>query len=500
MKRKIITRLLCISVIFSFILSEYPVTAKTSDLVMPSGILLLGQSSYKLAEGVVETNLVTNNAAGTEQVRSFVAAVTLSSDVKILANYGTYYNKNSSKWGISSWKMSKTTSQAEKYETATGEKVVVAINGDFYNMSSGKPKGALVINGTTYHAASNRPYFAILKNGNAVIREAGTDITDNVMQAVGGSALLVKNGAVASNVSPAETKRTPCTSIGIKSDGTVIMYEVDGRDDDISEGYTLYDHARMLVSLGCNIALCLDGGGSSTFAARHGASSALTLQNVPSDGKERSVSSTLMVVAEPLATVQETVYTVAVPAKATATPKPKATATPKPKTTAKPTATPKSSKTTTKTTADSSKSTSIKTSGTGSSVAYDGASGDGSTAEGSNSSRIIKKKNMYFRIVSKKKRTAAFAGTEKKKVKKIVIPARVRSKGVTYTVTSVDPEACANNYKLKFLYLGKNIKKIGKRAFYNCTELKKVHRLSNLGRRMTFDKFYFRYVLDINTK
>ena len=115
MRRRIITWMLCISVIFSSVRSNNSIVTAAA-ISMPAGIVLTGQNSYKLAGGVSQINLVTNNQAGNTQVRSFVATIDLSKDVKILANYGTYYKeKDPSKWDISGWKVSKTTSQASRY-------------------------------------------------------------------------------------------------------------------------------------------------------------------------------------------------------------------------------------------------------------------------------------------------------------------------------------------------------------------------------------------------
>ena len=44
--------------------------------------------------------------------------------------------------------------------------------------------------------------------------------------------------------------------------------------------------------------------------------------------------------------------------------------------------------------------------------------------------------------------------------------------GRTYKVTSVKEGAFANNIKIKSIVIGKNVKKIGKNAFYGCGKLK----------------------------
>ena len=65
----------------------------------------------------------------------------------------------------------------------------------------------------------------------------------------------------------------------------------------------LYDLALMMKDLGCVDAMNLDGGGSSTFAtqregeANDNGRAGLTLRNRPSDGYERTVSSTIMIIS-----------------------------------------------------------------------------------------------------------------------------------------------------------------------------------------------------------
>lgn len=62
----------------------------------------------------------------------------------------------------------------------------------------------------------------------------------------------------------------------------------------------------------------------------------------------------------------------------------------------------------------------------------------------------------------------------KKNAKRIVIPATVKSKGVTYKVTSVAAKAVKNNKKVKSVVIGANVKRISNNAFYKCPVLKTV--------------------------
>lgn len=46
--------------------------------------------------------------------------------------------------------------------------------------------------------------------------------------------------------------------------------------------------------------------------------------------------------------------------------------------------------------------------------------------------------------------------------------------GINYKVTAIANNACKNNVKLKKLTIGKNVKTIGKQAFYGCKNLKRI--------------------------
>ncbi|MCM1181302.1 MAG: leucine-rich repeat protein [Clostridium sp.] len=60
------------------------------------------------------------------------------------------------------------------------------------------------------------------------------------------------------------------------------------------------------------------------------------------------------------------------------------------------------------------------------------------------------------------------------KKRNYVIPDVVSINNKKYKVTEIEPNAFKNNKKLKSVTIGKNIKKIGKNAFYGCKNLKKI--------------------------
>lgn len=105
------------------------------------------------------------------------------------------------------------------------------------------------------------------------------------MGSVGGRLLI--NGEVNPNLSAGAAPRT---AIGIKEDGSLILYTIDGRQSGYSYGVQLKTLANRLKELGCVDALNLDGGGSTCFVSLLPGDGVPTLKNKPSDGRERGVS------------------------------------------------------------------------------------------------------------------------------------------------------------------------------------------------------------------
>ncbi|WP_409272353.1 phosphodiester glycosidase family protein [Neobacillus sp. SCS-31] len=115
---------------------------------------------------------------------------------------------------------------------------------------------------------------------------------DKVEQAIGGRYYLVKNG-VAQTISV--TGAAPRTAIGIKKDGSVFVIVIDGRQT-VSAGVTLTETAKVMKDLGAVEAMTFDGGGSSTMVAREPGNADATVVNSPSDGIERNVANSLLIV------------------------------------------------------------------------------------------------------------------------------------------------------------------------------------------------------------
>lgn len=113
------------------------------------------------------------------------------------------------------------------------------------------------------------------------------DLT-GVTVAVGGGPILLDAGK--SPEWSGSQPRHPRTALGW-NDEQFILVVVDGRQRDLSAGMTCPELASLMKRLGCEYAVNLDGGGSSTlWLDRH-------IMNSPSDGRERAVANSLIVIA-----------------------------------------------------------------------------------------------------------------------------------------------------------------------------------------------------------
>ena len=285
--RKATSVLLCVLMLFSSV----AMGASAFDFTAPSDMYLISKTESKIAPGITENKIVTNGQDGDSQVMGYAVQVDTSKNAKtqIIAGYNNYDGNT--------WAMQTVRDQAAKAAKARNVNIVAAFNADIFNMSTGEPTGCLVMNGTTYKSGIGRPYFAILKDGTPVIGEQMTEsVLSNVQEAISGFYILAKNGQRYGE-GWSTSNFAPKTAVGIKADGSVIFYVADGRNYPVSCGLNNYDLASIMLGFGCVDVLNLDGGGSTTYAAKYEGSDTLRVANNPSDGVERKVSSSVFVVS-----------------------------------------------------------------------------------------------------------------------------------------------------------------------------------------------------------
>ncbi|MFN4244110.1 MAG: phosphodiester glycosidase family protein [Tepidisphaerales bacterium] len=195
------------------------------------------------------------------------------------------------------------------------EKLELAVNGDFFAVapvepggSGPRPSGA----GRSMYVvgAPAMPLGASVSGGKVHRRgPGGRNAVSLVVDAAGrvsierepelrgaaevvsGNRLLVEAGTAAVAHDDRDT-RAPRTLAGLTADGrTLVLVVVDGRSVS-SRGVTLGEAAELLVGLGVDRGINLDGGGSSVMVRRGDDGLPLALTR-PSDGNERPVANVL---------------------------------------------------------------------------------------------------------------------------------------------------------------------------------------------------------------
>ena len=183
--------------------------------------------------------------------------------------------------------------------------VVAGVNASFYNMTTGQPMGITYIDGVSFGTSSYDNFFAILNDGKTAVIDYAKNLgnyvdaegNSTIWQAAAGSQWLVRDGAdvTASATGSYNTDRHSRTCVGVTKDGKVVMMVLDGRQEPFSCGGSMHELAQIMLEQGCVAAINLDGGGSTTYAARQAGTDSVKVINRPSDGSERSISSGLII-------------------------------------------------------------------------------------------------------------------------------------------------------------------------------------------------------------
>ena len=259
------------------------------------GLLLTGSFSYSmlktfvLAETIstVATTSTSSNAAAASQAAK-TATVTDSSykDDNISINLTETTVNNTQVYvadvTLSSAEYLKTAFAQNSYGTnvtakisvtATDNKAILAVNGDYYGANA---TGYVIRNGVVYRDsvrenASNGD-LAIYKDGSfKIIYEdqvtAEELVNDGVVNLLAFGPALVENGEITvdTNTEVGQAMASnPRTAIGIIDENHYIIVVSDGRTSE-SKGLSLYQMAQVMKSYGVKTAYNLDGGGSSTL-------------------------------------------------------------------------------------------------------------------------------------------------------------------------------------------------------------------------------------------
>lgn len=168
-----------------------------------------------------------------------------------------------------------------------GRSIVAAVNADFFDIFGDfHPAGLCVKNGEVIaNPNSRRNFIATLKDGSHAITNLSesSGIISDTLHAASGLQMIVRDGEIYdyAPLEPFSYTRHPRTSAGVRKDGSVVIMVVDGRIPDYSNGASLVDLAKLMISYGCDRAINLDGGGSSAMYTKKNGE--LILHSRPAD-------------------------------------------------------------------------------------------------------------------------------------------------------------------------------------------------------------------------
>ncbi|MDU5107482.1 phosphodiester glycosidase family protein [Clostridium sp.] len=294
MSKNLRTRIICLLISISIFIGLVPTFSVSAlgDFDISSPLISIPINNYitKLAPGILEKGYSFVDSNGKKNESFVIEVDPLNEKVSIEAM--TPNDENS--YGL------QTVRKQADVLIAKGEQVVAGVNADFYNMATGEPSGVVVKDGVIIKNNPNsRKFFGVLKDGTPVIGDYNkfNELKDNIEEALGGNAILVKDGQVFETPQTGADKE-PRTAVGIKADGKVIFLTVDGRQEPYSTGLSMEELAELMISMGAVQALNLDGGGSTTHLSRTPGSDVLDIKNRPSDNSERSVANSWMIVSK----------------------------------------------------------------------------------------------------------------------------------------------------------------------------------------------------------
>lgn len=266
---------------------------------------VISKNDYKLAPGAVESEIIVNDESGSNRNVIHVIEVDLKDpNISVMPTYKGIYEgidlSDSSLWG--SQPLSK---QAAHVEENLGLNVVGGMNTNL-RYTSNAPYGVLVWNGVVYSDerksggnSTAQTFLSITKDGEASLHSASEPIPEDSWTAISANfGWIIKNGVNKYKSVDHTDGAAPRSIIAIKEDGSLLLFQVDGRQSPYSKGMNLHECADMLLSMGVVNAVNCDGGGSSTFISEREGTGELTVKNFPSDSTERATLGGLLVISK----------------------------------------------------------------------------------------------------------------------------------------------------------------------------------------------------------
>ncbi len=284
---------------------------------------VISKDDFDLAPGITESEIVLNNVEGTHRQVAHVVEVDLNNPyTKVVPSYKGMV-PTPGKYGV------QIMSQQAAWAEANGYGNVVAamnLSLSWYDSAYyvehpelvGEPLGYMILDGEVYMNSNGQTSGAQTcvvinfdeKNGEArpadmpkvEIRSTSSAITGWEEQVIPANfGFLVKDGKNQYGKDNNAANGASRSFVGIKEDGTFVMVMNDGRQSPYSAGFTNYEMAEFMLSLGCVQAVNGDGGGSSAFLSQRPGEE-LKINCSPSDGAERPTTHGILVISTAPAT------------------------------------------------------------------------------------------------------------------------------------------------------------------------------------------------------
>ena len=282
----------------------------------------ISETTWDIAPGITEKQIVLNNDAGTYRQVLFVMEADLNNEyVKVINSYTGMKPK------YGNYMVSGMTNQAAIAEEMGYGNVVGAMNTtlSWYTGYAAdrvnEPLGFIMVDAEIYFDPANCGYTygnvgfpSVLvinkdfdENGNPrpadipkvempQIRSAA-DLDGWEEQVIPcSSGYIVKDGMNEYANKHSHADAAPRSVVGFKPDGTVVIMVNDGRQSPYSAGMSMYELAEVMLDLGCTYAVNCDGGGSTTWVTQRPGEE-LKINNQPSDGAERSTTTGILFIS-----------------------------------------------------------------------------------------------------------------------------------------------------------------------------------------------------------
>ena len=326
---KCLAILLAVVMVVSLFPASVAATFEYDETATASYYKLISQKYWQLAPGIEETEVVINNASSTRRQVVHSVKVDLNNPyTNVLPGYkgmipepGKYGTQTVSQQALGAEKLGYgnvvaatnatlswyTEAYYQQHPELIGEPLAYAIlngyyyqnsNGPTYGMSKTGNDGILVINYDINPTTGEPRPDSIPK---VLMRKLSDPLTGWEQNAIPAWQWLVQpdangNPKATYNINDHGTSIASRTFVGITANGEVIIAVSDGDQAPFSTGFTMGEMADYMIRMGCIYACNQDGGGSTTFCTQRPGED-LKVNCSLSDGGERPVTSTIMVVS-----------------------------------------------------------------------------------------------------------------------------------------------------------------------------------------------------------